>query len=334
MHEAVTQFLARHLALDPGAFSLQLEPLHGGLESTVARARLRADDVERDIPSRLVVKDLPAHASREADIYEALWMRIEAPPTVRVLGRQAVGSHTYLYLEDVQADSAWPWTHEPVAVEVCRALARVHDAPELPRDLFAWDYDTGLAASATATLRLAHEVRLPSGERPWRRLGDLSRVVQALPALRDELFASGTAVLHGDVHPGNVLVRDEAPGRRIALIDWGRARLGSPLEDVASWLHALGCWEPEARRRHDTLLRAYLDSRATPLRLDAALRRTYWLASASNGLSGAVAYHLAVLGDRASTPSAQYDSWHVLREWQRVMRLAATLLSTTPARCS
>jgi hypothetical protein len=45
------------------------------------------------------------------------------------------------------------------------------------------------------------------------------------------------------------------------LIDWARARRGSPFEDVASWLHSLGCWEPEARRRHDSLLTDVISTR-------------------------------------------------------------------------
>lgn len=81
----------------------------------------------------------------------------------------------------------------------------------------------------------------------------------------------------------------------IAFIDWARARFGSPLEDLASWLHSLGWWEPEARRRHDTLLRVYLEARSSKQRITTELRTLYWYASASNGLSGAIRYHLLVL---------------------------------------
>jgi aminoglycoside phosphotransferase (APT) family kinase protein len=61
------------------------------------------------------------------------------------------------------------------------------------------------------------------------------------------LTGADQTVVHGDVHPGNVLVQKTRGSTRVALIDWGRARLGSLLEDVASWLHAIGCWEPAAR---------------------------------------------------------------------------------------
>jgi hypothetical protein len=63
---------------------------------------------------------------------------------------------------------------------------------------------------------------------------------------------------------------------------------------VASWLLSLGCWEPEAKRRHDSLLQCYLSARWLPLGLDAEFRRTYWLAAASNALAGALNYQVAV----------------------------------------
>src|SRR5690606_5433668 len=114
----------------------------------------------------------------------------------------------------------------------------------------------------------------------------------------------------------------------VVLIDWARARIGSPLEDIASWLHSLGCWEPEARRRHDTLMRVYLEARRTRRRFASDVRVDYWLASASNGLSGAIRYHLAVLTDPGSTDGARHEAWRALAAWQRVIRRAAALLST------
>jgi hypothetical protein len=133
------------------------------------------------------------------------------------------------------------------------------------------------------------------------------------------------------MHPGNVILRvGDDPD--VLLIDWARARIGSPIEDVASWLHSLGCWEPEARRRHDTLMRIYLDARQDRRGFVSDLRVDYWFASASNGLSGAIRYHLAVLSDTATTDAARYDSARALGAWQRVIRRAAALLSPTPPR--
>jgi hypothetical protein len=115
----------------------------------------------------------------------------------------------------------------------------------------------------------------------------------------------------------------EGAAERVVLLDWGRARVGSPLEDVASWLQSLGFWEPEARRRHDTLLRRYLVARGLPRHLGPEVRDAYWLAAASNGLAGALRYHLAVI-DGWSQPTAarRAHSVRAAADWLRVIRRA------------
>jgi aminoglycoside phosphotransferase (APT) family kinase protein len=211
---------------------------------------------------------------------------------------------------------------------VCRALARLHDDGSLPHEAFSWDYETELVRSAQSTLELAAEARDMSGQRLWQRFGDLRRVVAALPRIRRRLLARGTTIIHGDMHPGNVILRAGVEPE-VVLIDWARARIGSPLEDISSWLHSLGCWEPEARRRHDTLMRIYLDARRTRQGFTADVREDSWLASASNGLAGAIRYHLTVLSDLESSHEARYDSGRALVAWQRVIRRAAALLNTS-----
>jgi aminoglycoside phosphotransferase (APT) family kinase protein len=215
-------------------------------------------------------------------------------------------------------------------MQACRALARLHDAA-LPPAAVAWDYEAELLESARATLAAA-DARDATGGRWWRRSDALQRVVAELPRVRAPLLAEERAVIHGDVHPGNVIIH--AATERVVLIDWGRARLGCPLEDVASWLHSLGCWEPQARRRHDTLLRAYLEARRVQRPLDERLRAHYWFASASNGLAGAIRYHLSVLAGGNAATSAQWHSLLALRAWERVIRQVARLLRTSPGRCT
>jgi hypothetical protein len=190
-----------------------------------------------------------------------------------------------------------------------------------------------LIRSAEDTLGLAATARNSLGRRVWRRLGDLRRVVLALPRIRHHLLSDCPTVIHGDMHPGNVILRGARGSLDVVLIDWARARIGSPLEDVASWLHSLGCWEPEARRRHDTLMRIYLDARRNRQPFASGVRLSYWLASSSNGLSGAIRYHLAVLSDPGSTEAARYDSGRALNAWQRVIRRTAAFLNTSLDRC-
>lgn len=333
MKALVEAFAAQHWCVPRDRLHVQLEPLPGGLESTVALATVNTTCA----PPRhgtFVVKALSATSLREADVYEHLWRHVDEPPSPRVLGVDAAGEQRCLYLEMVRSMSEWPWAEAPLAASVCRTLARLHLTPPLPPHAAGWDYEADLAASAEATLALAHAAADGAGTRHWQRLGDLRRVVTALPDVRARLLASGHTFIHGDVHPGNVIIEAGGDNHRVTLIDWGRARMGSPLEDVASWLHSLGCWEPEARRRHDTLLREYALARGIGWPLSAAGRSDYWLASVSNGLSGAIRYHLAVLADPAASEGGRYDSRRALTAWERVVRQVASLLSTSRDRCT
>ncbi len=190
-----------------------------------------------------------------------------------------------------------------------------------------WDYEAELLESAEMTLS-AFETSV--GDEPLAGLGRvlpaLRRTVVALPVMRRELLAAdplGSVVLHGDAHPGNALIRPRKACPRAVLLDWGRARLGSPLEDVSSWLQSLAYWEPEARRRHDTLLRRYLTARGLPTHLDRQLRDAYWLAAACNVLAGALRYHLAVaIGWGNPTPWTRADAAHLVRDCLRIIRRA------------
>ena len=318
-------FVARRSATPRDRIELELRPLVGGLESSVTAATVSAG-AGVSVPQQFVVKRLRGRHRRETAIYELLWAHIEQPPAARMLHVESAGDAEYLYLEHLQALSSWPWSDMAMAVAVCRTLARFHDTATPPSPVFDWDYDAELLESADETVAVAMSARDHTGLRHWRRPGELRRVVAALPRMRAGL-ESRRAIIHGDMHPGNVIVQAVAGHPRVALIDWGRARIGSPLEDVASWLHALGCWEPEVRRRHDTLLRVYLDARQVPQRVTADLRRDYWFASASNGLAGAIRYHLLVLCDRRATDTMRVHSRRALGEWQRVVRRAAALVA-------
>jgi aminoglycoside phosphotransferase (APT) family kinase protein len=329
MIDRVTKFFSRHASVPEQELDVSISPITGGLMSSVVRATIRHSRASGPPAlTHVVVKQLCRSQRREAAVYRELWSGRDAPPAVRVLGAEKCGSSEFLYLENVSSDSSWPWADTARSAAVCRTLAGLHDRRRIPAtSLLDWDYEDELAQSAEETLALAAS----SGRRCWARLGDLRRVVTALPQIRSRILNAGTTVIHGDVHPGNVMVRKQED-RPVVLIDWARARLGSPFEDVASWLHSLGCWEPEARRRHDTLLRAYLEAREHPEPITEELRKTVWYASASNGLSGAVRYHLTVLTDPTSSEQLRRHAERALAEWQRVIRRVAAVLSTTTAR--
>jgi aminoglycoside phosphotransferase (APT) family kinase protein len=78
-------------------------------------------------------------------------------------------------------------------------------------------------------------------KKPWtipavgRTLGDLHRRVHAVtaPDFVQRRVGEGTALLHLDLHPLNVLVGPDGP----VIIDWTNARVGDPAYDVAyAWL--------------------------------------------------------------------------------------------------
>ena len=328
MRAQTSAFVADRWRVPKEQVQVTVRPIAGGLESAVGRARVRSVPGDASIPRRLVVKELRGRACREAEVYDLLWQHLEHPPAARVFGSNTAGDTRYLFLEDVECPSDWPWRDVAVPMAVCRALANLHDATSLRAGVGFWDYETELAQSAHDTLALA---TAPHPAHVWQPTGELKRVVAALHEIRATLLAGETTVIHGDVHPGNVMIRPNECRVEVTFIDWGRTRVGSPLEDVASWLHSLGCWEPEARRRHDTLLRGYLENRRAPEPLTVDLRKRYWFASVSNGLAGAIRYHIAVLRDPASNDLLRANSRQALHAWQRVVRRAAALLPANPS---
>lgn len=63
------------------------------------------------------------------------------------------------------------------------------------------------------------------------RLGERAVAATALwQAALASAFAGPPVWLHGDLHPGNLLVRD---GRLVAVIDWGLAVVGDPAADLS-----------------------------------------------------------------------------------------------------
>jgi aminoglycoside phosphotransferase (APT) family kinase protein len=330
---AATLIAEQSLPMPAGA-RLEAHALRGGLESAVARVVVRSPGpAAGGLMQTLVVKKLVGAQRREAEVYRLLWQTLAQPPAARVLAHRDTADAAYLCLENVRSVSAWPWRDPATAVAACEALARLHQLRPCASELPPSNHEQDLLASAQQTLQLAATARV-DGMPVWRRLGDLRRVVGALGTIRSRLLQSEATLIHGDVHPGNVLVRGGAGPDRVVFIDWATARIGSPLEDAASWLHSLGCWDAEARRRHDSLLVAYLRARGRPARLDATLRADYWLASASNGLAGAIRYHCVVLLDPLADKRARRESRRALDEWQRVMRLAAALLAAPGGRRS
>ncbi|HEY0143440.1 MAG TPA: aminoglycoside phosphotransferase family protein [Thermoanaerobaculia bacterium] len=259
----------------------KLVPLIGGLESSVSRMTLRREDRSSQ---QIVIKRVQER--READRYQLL---DGAGLTPRLHGVADHDGSTYLFLESVRGDHNWPWSNSANTRLVLEQLARVH---ALGSSVDDWNYEDELIRSAEATLAVAEESVRALPEVPIRHeLRALRRIVTTLPELRRQLMpVLGRTLIHGDAHSGNVVLR----GGRVILLDWGRSRAGSPLEDVSSWLLSLRMWEPAAGRDHDALFRAYLTAAGRAAELTDEIRDAYWIAAASNALAGALRYNLLV----------------------------------------
>lgn len=314
---------------------MEARPLRGGLESRAVvaiTARFR-DREGRPRLLRVVAKHLSGRALRELSVYGGLVERRAAEIAPRVLGIHVAPGRGVLFLESLRRSRAWPWSDTAHAAEVLRCVARLHQAPSSGIALPAWDYDAELARSAVATVEALERMRGSPVLDARRSLPALRRVARDVAAVRRRL-ADGplpTALLHGDLHPGNVVVRRPSRSRgapRIALIDWERARLGSPLEDVSSFLQSLAYWEPRVRARHDTLLGDYLEARGFERRPTRELRDAYWLAGATNALAGALAYHAGIATSDAAPTPARERAAHAARDWLRVVRRADWVWST------
>lgn len=324
---AAAEALAQESCLDP---QVSASPLRGGLVSgAVQEIRVTyrgAGGARRTV--RLVAKEVSGHAVRERWIYQHLdaWRAAAISPRLLAV-EELSGDRAVLYLEAVRRTRAWPWHETRAVARVLERLAAVHETTggaELPRPA-RWDYDAELAEEAPRTVEVLERAARETGVSALgRAVPAARRVALALPAMRGQLAAFaplGTALLHGDVHSGNVLLRRQRGGEEPVLIDWGRARTGSPLEDVSSWLHSLRTWEPEARRRHDSLVGAYLSRRGMERRLTSDLRDAYWLAGASNAMAGALTYQL-LAADEAPPGRRRDAAVAAAVDWLRVIRRA------------
>jgi hypothetical protein len=303
-------------------------PLIGGLENCgVFRIELTWTAPHGQFCSdRFVVKRLLGGATREIAVWKALAGTTAAQAMPAMYGTEWLGQNeAHLYQEFIQQDLPWPWADTSTSISVLTTLAHVHSAMPLSGDsLESWDFESDLIESAKTTIALFASAVYSGaalGDRPMLR--PLERIMQTLPAMRTALKSAGpTTFLHGDLHAGNAIVRSQNGVRTAVLLDWGRARFGSPLEDVCSWLQSVGFWEPEVRRRHDTLLRSYLRARDLSEHVSPELRELYWMAAACNAMAGSLRYHLAVMLDFARSEEQRYWAFRALQDSLRIIRRA------------
>jgi hypothetical protein len=312
----------------PQYVRLDIRPLNGGLRAAgVARVWSRMA-CAAGAPRSFVVKRANGTDCRELAAYQALG-RARQGIAPRLLGFERTGpDEVYLYLEWIDTWREWPWAEPEVAGMVLERLAHLHET--LPEDSFVpalagWNYEALLSRSAETTLELFEaSSRHPNLAGVRRSLAPLRRMVRALPEVRSQLLSAlpGTALLHGDVHTGNTIMTMRADTPEPVLLDWARVRRGSPLEDVGSWLQSLGYWEPEARRRHDSLLGRYLAARGFASPPSRTLRDAYWLAGVSNAMAGALRYHIYMAASDEASDCERYQAARQAGDWLRIVRRA------------
>lgn len=304
----------------------------GGLESrAVRRVRIRGQHSDgRTRSLSVIAKRLDGFGVREAHVYRDLLSHLDASIAPHVFGLEpCADTGAVMFLEDVRTAVHWPWRDTSSAAAVLQKLAVFHETSgRRLASMPSWDYEAMLHESAVATLETLQRLRRDP-EFAWMRrsLRPIARLVTALSRRRADLMSLASyagGAIHGDVHPGNVILRTRGGRREPILIDWARARTGSALEDVSSWLQTLAYWEPEARRRHDTLLKCYLRARGREPRLSSEFREAYWTAAASNALAGALRYY-CWKAETSKDHGQRARAMHAARDWIRMLERADAL---------
>jgi Ser/Thr protein kinase RdoA (MazF antagonist) len=322
---AVGEIIAARTGTPPRNLKLERKRF-GGAEATetaLLTARYR-DRRDRPAMLRMVVKRLDGRPAREARVYESLVADHAPGIAPELLKAKTLGPDSaVIFLEAVRRVSAWPWRDAKTTEAVLTRLGRFHTTMRAAKVVLPeWDFDQELQAMARSTWQLLDHCRYhPEYADLVRELRRVEQLIEAMPRLRKQLLSErpfGSRPIHGDVHPGNALVRRKNGTHEPVLIDWGRARLGSPLEDVSNWLQTLRFWEAEGQRLHDTFFRRYLTAFGMERRLTDDIRAAYWMAGASNALSGALLHHLAILMDERQARSARATAYRAARDWLRV----------------
>ncbi len=290
------------------------------------RVQVKLASAESGGRAEFVAKCLPESGSREVEVYRVLELSSAAAFVPRLLGIDRANTEdVYLFLEWIPARRRWPWWDQNATLAVVRCLTKLHSLPLATFNRIVCNscFESEIQQSAALTFEAYDRAIFGQGH-DLRSMGRaIQRIADDMISIRQHLLQeTGTVPLHGDVHSGNALIRGCGRPFDAVLLDWGRARLGSPLEDVSSWLQSLGYWEPEVRKYHDTLLVRYLQLANLPSRLIRRFRRLYWLAAGSNAMAGALRYHLEMMLNPSVSPRIREVSRAIAGDWLRIIRRA------------
>lgn len=233
----IAQFEARctRLTADLGLGSdvLAVTPLTGGVASDIARIDLPEGPicVKFALPKLKVAADWFAPVHRNRAEYQWLAAAAEVAPSAvpRLLGRSAALNG--FAMEFLQGDQVYLWKAALLAgtpprgeaALVADVLGRIHARSTEP-DFDATPFQNRDDFNA---IRLEPYLRHTALRHP-----DLAAGLQSLA---DRLYGSSIALVHGDISPKNILIRDGAP----VILDAECATMGDPVFDVAFCLNHL-----------------------------------------------------------------------------------------------
>lgn len=212
--------------------SWTIEEMAGGaVAKRVERIRLRsasAECAEREV----VVVRKDAFDWEVAALLAAQAIRPAAPAIPELAASGKDGTQTWMVTAWCPGAPLQPGVRIPASV--IESLARLHahrhgavaelDAC-IPRIGTVWWRqlcEAWVEPAIASNTRHGAETLARAAEIVMRAAGD--------PAVESVIGRLTPTLLHGDVHPGNVIVE----GERAALIDWGGARVGSAMLDIGN----------------------------------------------------------------------------------------------------
>lgn len=243
--EETCRELLSELGLISADGQIEVRPLTGGVASDIAlvEAGSKRFCVKLALPKLKVAADWHAPVHRNAAEYA--WLkdaaRIVPEGAVRLFGRSE-RLHGFA-MEFLEGDDVYLWKDallqgrapEGEAAKVGDALGRIHKAssqPDFPTDAYQNRDDFW-------ALRIEPYITYTAGQHP-----DLA---EPLTELAEMLYEGNAVLVHGDVSPKNILLRDKRP----ILLDAECATMGDPSFDLSfclnhiilKALHVPGCFD-------------------------------------------------------------------------------------------
>ena len=220
--------------------------------------------------------DVPDHWAEKEARFTAAARRLGAPAP-EVKGLVCIDGRDAIVFERIGGESMWD--RMLVGDREMATLAR--DFAEVHRRILTAGLPTDLEGSVDRMCgKIAEATQLSAADRV-----EAQALVRSLP--------KGAALLHGDLHPANVLIRNDEP----VVIDWFDASVGHPIFDVirssllirpgggpGSPLHLPRARPASLARLHKVYVETLFDVLAVP---DEVLRRWEAVVAASRLAEGA-----------------------------------------------